>query len=248
MMGNGRIDTYLECVSMLDAQSYMNLYEFLDSVDDVNPMDVLLKHCKLYKPIVPILEQQQVSSIAVLERCKSNYQQKQWDVGAFMLYDTSRVVDEVTVPVPYMPLEEDEAGRCLLRAEKNRESNLACMDSYISASFFKQGSPTVYWRYEKAYGPSATTAYSAQSDDVDACIVFSGQAKRSNASIGEATAVEFRRCSHDYEETGCMIPHMVWSASSANKVPVAKLHAVEEVHSSDREQVSWFFFDFARLY
>jgi hypothetical protein len=179
-----------------------------------------------------------VSSIAVLERCKSNYQQKQWDVGAFMLYDRNRVVDEVSVSTPYMPLLDDSAGRCLLRAERNRESNVGCMSDYISALFFRQGSPAIYWRYEKVYGPGGPPASSmSSSDDVDACIVFSGPARLSNATVGEATAAEFRKCSHDYTDTGCMIPHMVWSSNSANKVPVAKLHAVEEIHSSDREQV-----------
>jgi hypothetical protein len=31
-----------------------------------------------------------------------------------------------------------------------------------------------------------------------------------------------------------MIPHMVWSSSSRNKVPVAKLHTVREVSKQDR--------------
>jgi hypothetical protein len=30
---------------------------------------------------------------------------------------------------------------------------------------------------------------------------------------------------------------MVWSSSSANKVPVATLHSVEEIQVADRQQV-----------
>jgi hypothetical protein len=33
-----------------------------------------------------------------------------------------------------------------------------------------------------------------------------------------------------------MIPHMVWSSSSSNKVPVAKLHTVREVSAQDRRE------------
>ncbi len=272
MMGDGKIDIYLECVSAYRVQDYLKV-----DLDEIDSIDQINEECSRMMPKVPILEQQMVSSIAVVERCKSNYQQKQWDVGAFMLYDSSRAPEEITVQVPYMPLDDDAVGRCLLRAEKNRESNGACMMDYISAKFFRQGSPSIYWRYEKVLGSSTVVNYNARkkeptvdssstdsfekwvkekiygqgsvagafkgysviqtSDNIDACIVFSGPARLSNKSVGEATAAEFRKCSHDYEDTGCMIPHMVWSSSSANKVPVATLHAVEEIQVADREQV-----------
>lgn len=70
-------------------------------------------------------------------------------------------------------------------------------------------------------------------DTVDACIVFSGPAKKNDNS---STTLEFRRCAHDYTEIGCMIPQMVWSSSSKNKIPVAKLHTVEEVSDLDRKE------------
>ncbi len=76
----------------------------------------------------------QVSPIAVLERCKSNYQQKQWDAGAFLMYDNKRASEAITTSVP--TIANDPTGACLLRAEKNHESNQACMSDYLSATFF----------------------------------------------------------------------------------------------------------------
>lgn len=223
-MLRGRIDPYLECISMrgqLGAEGAAG--------EDAG------KRCDEMKPAVPALDEQQVSPIAVLERCKSNYQQKQWDVGAFLLYDAARAAEAIASGSVYPPAMDatDATGECLLRAERNRESNLACMSDYLSANFPRESSSAVYWRYEKAHYHSGQTAAPHSSDDVDACIVFSGPAKRNDSS---PTTLEFRRCSHDYTDTGCIIPHMVWSSSSRNKVPVATLHAVEEVAPEDREE------------
>jgi hypothetical protein len=147
----------------------------------------------------------------------------QWDVGAWLLYDPVRMAEAVTSMIPPMPMDPaDAVGKCLRRAESNHESNLACMSDYLGETYLRESSSAVFWRYEKVHSKIYTNA----SDDVDACIVFSGPAKKNDSS---ATTLEFRRCSHDYTDTGCVIPHMVWSSSSPNKIPVATLHAVEEV-------------------
>jgi hypothetical protein len=210
-MLQGKIDPYLECISMrgqlgasVDAESN-NISAFFD--DDAR------EGCFKIRPYIETFENQQVSAIAVLERCKSNYQQKQWDSGAFLLYDEARAAENVamTMPLPVMPI-DDPVGSCLLRAERNREGNLACTLDYIKATYPQESSPPVFWRYEKAH---FRTKGSQGSDGVDACIVFSGPARRNDSS---ATTTEFRRCSHDYTDTGCIIPHMVWSSSSQNRV------------------------------
>ncbi len=123
----------------------------------------------------------------------------------------------------------NEVSKCLLRAEKNKESNLDCKDAYLHNHHFKESTSAVYWRYEKV--PSDPN----HSDNTDACIVFSGPAKNQDNS---STTLEFRKCSHDYTDTGCAIPHMVWSSNSKNRVPVALLHTVEELGILDREEVA----------
>lgn len=183
----------------------------------------------------------QVSAIAVLERCKANYQQKQWDAGAFLLYDAELAAETLSVGIStVIPImnPSDPVGVCLLVAEKSRQSNLNCMNSYLSVLYESESTSAVYWRYEKVTPAVGGIAYSASvsgSDEIDACIVFSGPAKKNDTSL---TTLEFQRCSHDYTETGCVIPHMVWSSTSQNKIPVAMLHTVEEINAEDRIQVA----------
>ena len=233
-MLKGKVDPYLECISErgqigASVDSKANIEQLLDG-----------ESCESIKPRAPELDTQQVSPIAVLERCKSNYQQKQWDVGTFLLYDAERVsklISGTTNIPPPMP-SGDPVGQCLLRADRNRESNLNCMNEYLSNAYFKESTSTSFWRYEKVTSSSSSSSQSVistSSDDTDACIVFSGPAKKNDSAL---TTTEFRRCSHDYEDTGCIIPHMVWSSSSKNKVPVATLHSIDEVDPLDREQTA----------
>ena len=223
----GKIDPYLECMSKRG-----QLNAAADSEENEEQLLSDDERCEDLKPAVPALDSQQIGAIAVLERCKSNYQQKQWDAGAFLLYNNelaSQLISSGTsVSLPVMD-SSDAVGACLVRAEKNREPNDACLTDYLSLNYYKESTSAVYWRYEKVASPISTT------DNTDACIVFSGPAKRTDNS---STTLEFRKCSHDYTESGCVIPHIVWSSNSNNKIPVAVLHTVEEVDAEDREEVA----------
>ena len=216
---DGKVDKYLECISMRG-----QLGATVDSVENARILldDDAEASCEKIRPLVPALDAQQVSPIAVLERCKSNYQQKQWDVGSFMLYDRKRSAEALstTSTLPGMGA-SDPVGTCLLRAEKNRESNLACMSDYLRDTYAGESSGTVFWRYEKTHFV-LPSSLSTSSDNTDACIVFSGPAKKNDSS---ATTLEFKKCSHDYTDTGCIIPHMVWSSGSKNKVGVHLCHS-----------------------
>ncbi len=92
------------------------------------------KRCSNLCPKVPVLDEQQISPIAVLERCKSNCQQKRWDAGAFLLYERGEVLSSalsgLSSSLPSCPA-DDAVGQCLLQAKPNKESNLACMQSYL---------------------------------------------------------------------------------------------------------------------
>lgn len=217
----GKVDRYLECISRRS--------QLVDSGenDDFDPNEP----CTALKPSVPALDSQQVSPIAVLERCKANYQQKQWDAGAFVLYDAAMSAEMASsgrVVPPTIDPSTDAIGACLLEAEKTKQSNLACMTDFLGTRYQTESTSAVFWRYEKVVHTDAEST-----DEVDACIVFSGPAKKDD---GSRTTEEFRKCSHDYRDTGCVIPHMVWSSGSKNKVPVATLHTVEEVNPEDREE------------
>lgn len=75
-----------------------------------------------------------MSAIAVLERCKANYQQKQWDAGAFVLYNNDLAMEVLSVGLSNTPPTmdpKDAVGLCLLAAERNRESNIQCMTNYL---------------------------------------------------------------------------------------------------------------------
>jgi hypothetical protein len=223
---------YLECISR---RGQLNA-----AVDDESNTEDLLSDaaCEDIRPEVSLLESQQVSAIAVLERCKSNYQQKQWDVGAYLLYDSDmapQLIAGSVIPPKIDNSADGGVGACLLKAERNKESNMDCLTNYLSLKYRTGSTSPVYWRYEKIFYTQPLPSTPISSDDTDACIVFSGPAKRQDNS---STTMEFRKCSHDYKDTGCSIPHMVWSSSSNNKIPVATIHSVEETNAEDREETA----------
>lgn len=125
----------------------------------------------------------------------------------------------IEVAVPTVPV--TETGRCLVQAEADGISNAGCMQDFIANTNVN------YWRYERHNTQPTDTR------QVDACIVFTGPAKyHKDASVRS----EFQKCVHEYSETGCTIPHMVWSASSANSVPVANLHVVDVLSDTSLSQ------------
>ena len=149
---------------------------------------------------------------------------KQWDEGAFLIYDYERARMSIDIDVPVVPV--TETGRCLVQADADGVSNAGCMQDFIANTNVN------YWRYERHDTQPTDTR------GVDACIVFTGPAKyHQDADVRS----EFRKCAHEYSETGCTIPHMVWSASSANRVPVANLHVVDLVSSTSNPDAYAFF-------
>ena len=91
--------------------------------------------CNTLEPRVGAFTAQRVSVIGVLQRCRANYQNKQWDEGACLLYDRERALQLVNYPVP--PVFVDQVGQCLLDAESDGVSNLACMQDYIARTQVK---------------------------------------------------------------------------------------------------------------
>ena len=119
----GTIDKYLRCISEMQMPT--------QNGDDNNQQQEEL--CE--KPSVPEIDEQGVGIIALIERCRSNYHQQQWDVGAFMLYDSETLPRAVRYGgfIPTSSTEDannnddDETAACLLQAQENQESNVNCM-------------------------------------------------------------------------------------------------------------------------
>lgn len=211
-----RMDAYLRCIS----RTNQNVTSLSQTAGD----------CKNLEPVVLNLKKQQVSAIAVFQRCKANFQQKQWDEGAFLFYaDTAtktKYLNSVVLPKP-SPQMQAAVGNCLVTAQADGGSssdNRGCMQDFIKMS------QVTHWRYER-HVKSIRAPTSASDTDplidtrgIDACIVFSGPAANEDPNIH----TEFRKCSNSFPDAGCKIPSMIWSSGSKNRVPVANLHMVDD--------------------
>ena len=158
------MDAYLKCISKLAQGTTTN---------SVNPP--ACNKIPSYK--IQEFEDQGVSAIAVLQKCKANYHQKKWDDGAFMLYDKVLVAKMPTnsfikVKEPIFPVEQ-----CLLDAESNGNSNLGCLQDFIKTSGVS------YWKYDRR--PDLVG-----SQFVDACIVFTGPSK-DGTTVKSGTTVKY---------------------------------------------------------
>lgn len=222
MLGNGKMDSYLECISKKAQNDKDSVNGFTRSFD-----------CNTIKPMDTLISPQGVSLISVFQRCKANYQQKQWDEGAFLMHDQeklSKAIKGIPVPQALDSSESGSVGECLMMLSKRGEgSNLACFQDYAKMP------SAVYWRYDRLLDESSSDN-KFDSSEIDACIVFSGPAK--STVIHEATSLAFKKCSADYTDTGCRIPHVVWSSSSKNKVPVANLHMLDDSSETGRAKMA----------
>ena len=152
--------------------------------------------------------------VSVYQRCLANYQSRQWDLGAHVLYNTSlhkliqtSIPTPPCVPIPGWPCLSD----CLLAAAQQGGSNGACLDAWLQK---KNVASLDYFEYEKKTDDT-------HSHEVDACQVFSGP-----ASIDGSVGLPFRVCLDHYSDTGiCTLPLIVWSGRSTNKVPVGVDHS-----------------------
>lgn len=210
----GKLDPYLQCLS-LRSQGGTGAEATTDQ------QQWQRQSCSDLEPKLEAFTRQfaatQVSLVAVFQQCKANYQQKQWDEGAFLIHDRSALERYITVEVPEVVQDANpETARCLLSAEARREPNTGCMLDHI-----RQGTDA-YFLLEKLAAPAEG---GLDSVDIDACLVFSGPARHADPAVAET----FQNCSSDYaNQDGCRIPHTVWSANSRNKVPVASLHSTRD--------------------
>jgi hypothetical protein len=230
----GSLDDYLRCLSQKDYG--LNVPQVTN--DNGNCEDLYippLSEASLF------FSTQGVTMLSVFQRCKSNYQQKQWDAGAFLLYDETlrwQYMSTVAMELPTIS-EADVAvgsvGRCLLDAYDASETfNTACMQDFV-----RKQQDEIQWSYIKL----DNTDGKLQSQNIDACMVFTGPAK-------DTTNTNFIRCANHYsvssangdnnliDDRTCTIPMIIWSGASSNKVPVAAMHYVQSDAMADRETLA----------
>jgi len=176
-------------------------------------------------PTDPFFVQQQVSMVAVYQRCLANYQALQWDLGTHVLFNATlrarlpvAVPEPACVPVPGYAC----VGTCALLARAAGSSPAACLDAFL------QGQDVAgidYFQYVPL--PSAQQPPSSQ---IDACGAYTGPAKLAFPGQGD-----FQACLSQYDNTSvCQLPLMVWSGRSSNRVPVASPHATRMLTEAEK--------------
>ena len=148
----------------------------------------------------------------VYQRCLTNYQELMWDQGAFVMFNATLQkqlrLDHVMPAIP----DPFGVSTCLLAQKATGGDNAACLQDY----FLKGTQAVDYFQYSNITG-------AAGSNQIDACLAFSGPSSSPNPYIASV----FLAClEHNANRSGCDIPHMLWSGRSTNKVPVATQHTL----------------------
>ena len=185
---------YLECLSRRSLETISCHWNPVDGLDD---------H-----------EESNIVSIAVLQKCRSNYVLKEWDAGAFHQFLSTNVNPDT-----------DDTIQCLLQAHAAGLGPGQCLDDFL---FRSQTSRDEYFSY------SAWTGDNFEKRGADACIVASGASKHSNPTIRNTFSACTRADASCAAATDtCLLSPMVWEGSTSNRIPVAYPHMVSEDTSFD---------------
>jgi len=179
-------------------------------------------------PTDKIFEQQQISLLAVYQRCLTNYQEQRWDQGAFVMFNTTLQKRYRLDRAGLSRRVEDRfgVGDCLLSQQAVGADNSFCLRD----RFLKGTRSMDYFSYAQI-PPSKTST----SDVVDACLTFSGPSKSTDPGVRGV----FLNClENNADNPGCNIPQMLWSGRSTNKIPVATQHAMNIADKSRRQQLA----------
>ena len=185
-------------------------------------------NCWEREPVLPRLEQQGVSTLAVFNRCRSNYVYSQWDEAAALLFDYTKNEDLIQISAlitqyfnldTYTTQEEyhESVAQCMLQSLQDGISNSNCLKIYLRG---KKLGTSEYFAYTQD-GLPQDTVYELK---VDACQVFTGPS--------QAGRPAFRDCYNNIANpdnvadtlSECNIPFILWSGQSKNKVAIAVPH------------------------
>ena len=239
------LEDYLECLRLAPLQSV-----WFDGAEDefckrFKPYtDCINKHvdCEALKPRDDIFDAQGVEVMQVITRCRNNYQQKKWDEAAVILglLDYQAWTDGTTrmrSAVQALSRVSDEDYMTVYRRHLSKlagfmesfteldESTWTCLKAALVSKRWKHNCAEL--AYSNGAFPSATDAltffeYEVSSDeytfvDMDACQSFSGAVTDNHVS-------------------NLKYPKMVWDGDSANAVPVAELHLLQQQDVRMRHQ------------
>jgi hypothetical protein len=158
-------------------------------------------------------------------RCKANYNNKQWDQGAAVLYaenipeDLNMVRHIVQEQREKLDIVNSPLALCMKTSlETSGSSPDSCFTNILL--FSQNVKRERYFMYERLDELETQTALIA------ACEVFTGPAKK-NVS-------DFRDCVDGAGNDDCFIQPYVWSGRSSNKVPVAVEHAYMATSVAER--------------
>ena len=158
--------------------------------------------------------------MAVWSRCKANFFEKRWDMGAGALYMTSPPPSATTLllqrrasPTPV----DDDIFACMAAPGRLRHEYDDCMLLSLGRDP-RYGDPDVYFQYQHSSGASAP----------DACVAFSGLSQSAVGPLRDvATACLVDSAVSDPTDTGgglCPLVTGIWTKAMPSKLPVTVQH------------------------
>lgn len=160
-------------------------------------------------PSDPVFDQQGVSLLNVLVKCRDNYVKNRWDPAAYVLYQMKyRNLLRIPQVIPVPPPDPFGVHDCMTAGQGSQALSATCLETYLLALSWTEDD---YWQYQMGTqtGP----------EFVDGCLVFSGP-----AALQKLPA--FAQCTDGPQEGQCSLPGHCWSPQSPNSVPVCEQHRV----------------------
>lgn len=199
-----------------------NIDEYLKCIAEGNPNDIE-GGCVTIEPVSEYLQEQGVSTIAVLTRCRTNFANKQWDSGAAFLFlpevsdDLVNNAADILADFDMFKLPQNVYECVLTSIEQNSLVDF-CHDLHLTS---KSMSSNQYYTYESTGKSSDHVSFS----DTDACEVFTGPAKDFELFENCIDSIEGTSPVDDaYITKNCEMEYFLWAGRSSNKVPLATPH------------------------
>ena len=176
---------------------------------------------------LPILINQGVEPIAVWAKCKSNYMEQAWDIGAGALFTTSspsqfsEAILDASLRAQARAWAQGIAPeflQCMQSEERFYHDYSVCLRMYLNLTTGRQSN--AYFLYTKE--PASAT------EPPDACMVFSGL--NASAQVGSPLQQTMQHCIMDESADPSLCPFnpTVWSAATPTKIPIAKMFGTLE--------------------
>jgi hypothetical protein len=204
------------------------------------------------QPQIAVFSNIGVNPMTILARCRANYVQRQWDIGATVLFDPSFVPSKDLIRAAVKDAREVALGwakgagqqfhDCVVETAGTNEFG-ACLDIYLTIvqQSFESGQVAVGARSETYFAYRVLRASGgneeklpAPSDNPDACVVFSGPARLAES---ETDRLRFQQCLQDSPQASakhCSLNPLAWSGRLQSRTPIITVH--RDVVSDERRR------------